>query len=176
MFADFCMHKNREWGFMAAVGRPRPPWSIDARNCIEQKTSSPSPILPSAPPPSPCIMLPWWVKSADAKKQPIWRGGCQYNGLEAGRHGWVVCVKLATLPSKNTHHKQIDWPDQWCANYNIVVGTGDQDKHQMLEFCKTICYRAIPYHFYWFRIAMPNPPAYGVRIHTWSTNLYPPAP
>jgi len=34
---------------MAAVGPLRPPLSIDARNCIEQKTSPPAPILPSAP-------------------------------------------------------------------------------------------------------------------------------
>jgi hypothetical protein len=31
---------------------------------------------------------------------------------------------------------------------------------------KTLCYRAIPYHLYWFGIAMPNPPAYGVQIRT----------
>ncbi len=39
MLADCCMLKRREWGFMAAVGRRRPPWLIDARNHIEQKTS-----------------------------------------------------------------------------------------------------------------------------------------
>ena len=48
------------------------------------------------------------------------------NVPEASRHGWGVCVKLANLPSKNTHHKQIDRPDQWCANDNIVAGTGNQ--------------------------------------------------
>ncbi len=50
--------------------------------------------------------------------------------MKAGRHGWGVCVKLANLHSKNTHHKQIDRPDRWCANDNIVAGTGDQDKNQ----------------------------------------------
>ena len=39
-------------------------------------------------------------------------------------------------------------------------------KINMLEVRKTICYRSIPYHLYWFGIAMPNPPAYGVRIYT----------
>ncbi len=126
MFADCCMRKSREWGFMAAVGWPWPPWLIDARNCIEQKTLSPSPILPYAPPPPPRIMPSRWAESVDAKKQPIWRGGCQYNGPEAGRHGRGVCVKLANLLSKNTHHKQIDRPDRWCPNDNIIAGTGDQ--------------------------------------------------
>jgi hypothetical protein len=101
-----------------------------SRNRIEQKTSSPSPIPPSAPPPPPRIMPPWWAESVDAKKRPIWHGGCWYDGLEAGCHGRGVCLKLANLPSKNTHHKQIERPDQWCANDNIVAGTEDQDKNQ----------------------------------------------
>ncbi len=129
MFADCCMRKSREWGFMAAIGRPRLPWSIDARNCIEQKTLSPSPIPPSAPPLPPRIMPPWWAESADAKKRPIRRGGCQYDGPEAGHHGRGVCVKLANLPSKNTHHKQIDRLDWWCANNNILASTGDHNKN-----------------------------------------------
>ncbi len=41
-----------------------------------------------------------------------------------------MCVKLANLPSKNTHHKQIDRPDRWCVNDNIVAGTVDQDKNR----------------------------------------------
>ena len=41
-----------------------------------------------------------------------------------------VCVKLANLPRKYTHHKQIDRPNRWCANDNIVTGTGDQFKNQ----------------------------------------------
>ena len=41
-----------------------------------------------------------------------------------------MCVKLAYLPSKNTHHKQIDRPDRRCTNDNIVAGTWDQDKNQ----------------------------------------------
>ena len=43
MLADCCMLKSQEWGFMAVVGQCRPPWSIDARNRIKQKTSSPGP-------------------------------------------------------------------------------------------------------------------------------------
>ena len=129
MFADCCMRKSREWGIMAVVGRLWPPWLIDARDHIEQKTSSPSPILPSAPPPPPRIMPPWWAKSADMKKQPIWRGGCRYDGPEAGCHGRGVCVKLVNLPSKIIHHKQFNRPNRWCANDNIITGTGDQDKN-----------------------------------------------
>ena len=130
MFADCCMRKRWEWGFMAAVGQPRPPWLIILRNCIEQKTLSPSPIPPSAPPPPPRIMPLWWAESADAKKRPIRRGGYQYDGPEAGRHGWGVCLKLANWPSKNTNHKQIDRLDRWCANDNIVTSTWDHDKNQ----------------------------------------------
>ena len=122
-----------EGGIMAAVGQLRPPWSIDARNRIEQKTSPPSPFLPSAPPPPPRIMPPWWAESADAKKQPIRCGGCRYDGLDVGRPGQGVRVKLANLPSKNTHHKQINRPDWRCANDNMVAGTGDQDKNGYAE-------------------------------------------
>ena len=130
MFADCCMYKSREWGFMAAVGQRQPPWSIDARNCIEQKTSPPSPIPPSAPSPPPRIMPPWCAKLADVKKRPIWLGGCWYDGLEAGCHGWGVRVKLAILPSKNTHHNQINRPHWWCANEYILACTEDQDKNR----------------------------------------------
>ena len=49
---------------------------------------------------------------------------------------------------------------------------GIRTKINMLEICMTICYRAITYHCYWFRLAMPQSPAYGVRILTWSTNSY----
>ncbi len=115
---------------MAAVGWRQLPWSIDGGNCIEQKTSPPFPIPPSAPPPPPRIMPMWCAESADAKKQLIWHGGCQYNGLEAGHHGWSVCGELANLPCKNTHHNQIIRPHWWCANYNIVAGTGEQDKNR----------------------------------------------
>ncbi len=114
---------------MAAIGWPRPLWSIDAKNCITQKTLSPSPIPPSAPPPPPRIMPPWWAELADAKKRPIRCGGCRYDGLEAGHHGRGVCVKLANLPSKNTHPKQINRPNQFCTNDIIFAGTGDQDKN-----------------------------------------------
>ena len=74
-------------------------------------------------------MPPWWAESVDVKKRPIRRGGYQYDGPEAGCHGWDVCVKLANLPSKNTHHKKVDMPDRWCTNDNIVAGTGDQEKN-----------------------------------------------
>jgi len=93
MLADCCMLKRREWGFMAAVGRRRPPWSIDARNRIDQKTSSHGPIPPILPPPPPRIIPPWCIESADAKKQPIRRGGCRDDGSEVGRHGWWVRVR-----------------------------------------------------------------------------------
>ncbi len=43
---------------------------------------------------------------------------------KAGCHGRGVCVKLANLPSKNTHHKQTDRPDQWCAIDDIIAGHG----------------------------------------------------
>ncbi len=41
-----------------------------------------------------------------------------------------MCVKLANLPSKNTHHDQIDRPHRRCANDNIAASTGDQDTNQ----------------------------------------------
>ena len=74
------------------VGRCWPPWSINVRNCIKQKTLSLGPIPPSLPPPPPRIIPPWCTKSADAKKQPIRPGGCCDDGLEAGHHGWWVRV------------------------------------------------------------------------------------
>jgi hypothetical protein len=43
---------------------------------------------------------------------------------------------------------------------------GIRIKIDMLEVRKTICYWIIPYHLYWFGIAMPNPLAYGVQMCT----------
>ncbi len=48
-----------------------------------------------------------------------------------------MCVKLANVPSKNTHHNQINRPHWRFTNDNIVAGTGDQDKIDMLEVRKT---------------------------------------
>ncbi len=39
-------------------------------------------------------------------------------------------VKLADLPSKNTHQKQINRLDRWCVKDNIVASTEDHDKNQ----------------------------------------------
>ena len=106
MLADCCMLLCQKWGLMAAVGRQRPQWWIDARNHIKQKTSPPAPISPAVPTPLPRIMPPWCSNSADAKKQPIWHGGCQDNGLEAGCHGWGVrvCLLIYLAKTRSQQH------------------------------------------------------------------------
>jgi hypothetical protein len=43
---------------------------------------------------------------------------------------------------------------------------GIRTQIDMLEVCKTSCYRAIPYHLYWFGLAMLQSTASGVRIRT----------
>jgi hypothetical protein len=65
----------------------------------------------------------------DAKKQPIWRGGCQDGGLEAGRGG--ACL-LANLPSKNmltttqqglSTHRDLNGQQQlpWCPTFGAAA-------------------------------------------------------
>ena len=144
----------------------QPPRLIIVRNCIEQKTSPPSPILPSASPPPPRMMPLWWAESADAKKQPIWHEGCQYDGPEAGCHGPGVCVKLANLPSKNTHHKQIKRHNRWCVNDNIAAGTNNQDKKQYAGGSQD--------HLLWSNTISPLLVwvSHAVVAGVWNTNLY----
>ena len=77
-----------------------------------------------------------------------------------------MCVKLANLPSKNTHHKQIDRPDRWCANDNIVAGTGDQDKKRYAggPQDQLLSGNTISSLLVWV--------SHAAVANVWSTNLY----
>jgi hypothetical protein len=80
---------------------------------------------------------------------------------------WSVGYGLASfsklLPNKNyfsTQNTSLISPIDGARMIILSPALGIRTKIDMLEVCKTICYRAIPYHLYWFGITMPNPPAY----------------
>jgi hypothetical protein len=133
MLADCCMLLRRDWGLVVAVGRRRPPWSIDARNCIEQKTSPPTPIPPSVPIPSTLIMPPWCLELADAKKRPIRRGGCQGDGSEAGRHGQRVRVRKLIYLAKCTSQQPTTSIDTSWHKYSTIAAMVPQSQRRCIE-------------------------------------------
>ncbi len=85
-----------------------------------------------------------------------------------------VCAKLANLPSKTHITTKTIGPIGSGRMIILLPALGIRTKINMLEVRKTICYQAIPYHLYWFGLAMPQLLAYGEQICTWSTNLYQP--
>jgi hypothetical protein len=73
-----------------------------------------------------------------------------YVGVEATSQNSEMWVVLATMIG------HIDGARMIISS----LALGITIKIDMLEVRKTICYRSIPYHLYWFGITMPNPPAY----------------